>query len=872
MARFREKIIRDMSQGLVTYPSSVEASKNSFSDLRNASVEQPGKLKSLPGAGPMQILVNGSLVTVPAYPAGFGFEKMFVGHKTEPVESDFVVIFGNLGGDDKFYVFPNIVAGAWVTNGGSYVSNTAIGWLDLTEAEAITVNVVTNSTNFTLTGLDNSTTNDYYNKWWIWDHNRQLMDYVLNYNSATGVLTTKFGITNIANGDDCILMRFPVFKKAATVDPFFFVDDVPFFQQVGENVVICTGAHDMNDGPDLWLGFIGNGTADQGYFDDNDLDYNGWHFDHSHPWRIVDNTIFDSSSLTNTGGSSDPFPWTSGGEIHRVGATLIYDLTNESRLRLSPQDTLDLNGTYSYAAISAADEHISFRLDVNILQYPVKLSEYVPLQGTPAIAATMAMDSGSNTTTIVDAALRDFIDDELNGWIVHNLTRSATSVVTDSVGATKTLTISPAIASQTNGDNYYIRPPHPSVWSRRIRKIRIYVSGTITTPSDQPYFFCKEVDIDDSGWSLSSGEYQWSGTILGSEYIAGQQYAAKNVMGFAETKIGANAYFQAQVGNYSIIAPIYDDSYKGFRALFSPLRLSGETAPSTFPTLNRIDVANYGIGEIKAAVEFQGRLLLFSRNTLVVAGVSGQEKGLVFEQPLRAGVVHWRALAVSKDAVFFSSQLSPLELWDGNRLADPSPGWAILDIWQALSETTKRTARLAYGRKRNYVVLKWGTLAGSNQRIFVYNVPLGTWAEYETALTYKDIAPGSNGEIFAGEDLNISEAGILHELFSSAPTEELAVTAEAQVFDEEINDVRRIRASYKSNVVVKFIAIDDTLPSTLREVETRIALPETTMTPWDEAVSLRTERAAVKLTTVASASPGLEIESFGLAVTDQEEK
>lgn len=869
MPNFQEKIITSMSRGLVTYPSSVESAKDSFRDLRNASVEQPGVLKSLPGAGAMQIIVGSDKTTVPDYPAGFGVEKIFVGHKVEPQESDFVILFGSQGGMDKFFVFPDIVAGAWVTNGGSYVNDAAIGWLDLTEAEAITVDVATDATHFTVTGLENANTNDYYNKWWIWNHTLRLMDYVLDYNSTTGVFTTKFGLTSVANGDACILMRFPVFKKMATVSPFYQVDEVPFFQQIGENVSIRTGAHDMNDGPDLWLGFIGNGSESQGYFYDDDLDYNGWHFDHSHPWRVVDSHIF--GSLTNTGSSTDPFPWTAGGEVHRANVTLLYDSTDESRLRLFPQDRLDQNGVYSYMAISAADEHISFRLDIDILQQPVKLSEYVPLQGNPK-TAEFAMGAGSDTDTIVDSALFDFKDDELNGWIIHNTTRSATSIVTDSVASTKTLEISPAIASQTNGDAYYPRPPHPSVWSRRIKKLRVYISGAVTTPADQPYFFCKEIDVDDSGWSLSSGEYQWSGTILGSEYVAGQLYAARNVMGFSDTKVGANGKFQAQAGNYSIIAPIFDDSYKGFRALFSPLRLSGETAFNTYPTLNRIDVANYGIGEIKACVEHQGRLLLFSRNSLVIAGVSGQEKGLVFEVPLRAGIVHWRALAVTKDAVFFSSPQSPLEMWDGNRLADPSPGWAILDLWQGLSKATKQSAQLAYCRKRDYIVLKWGFLAGTNQRMFIYNTVLGTWAEYETALTYKDITSGINGEVFAGEDLNITALAILHELFSDSPTESLAVIAESQVFDEEIQDVRRMRAVYKSDVVIKFSAVDDTLPSTLREVETRVALPETEMTPWDEPISFRTERAAIKLTTVAATSPGLEIESFGLAVTNKQEK
>lgn len=67
-----------------------------------------------------------------------------------------------------------------------------------------------------------------------------------------------------------------------------------------------------------------------------------------------------------------------------------------------------------------------------------------------------AADAGTNTTTIVDAALTSTVDSYYIGAKVYNSTRSLWSVVTDYVASTKTLTISPAIASQTNGDVYYL--------------------------------------------------------------------------------------------------------------------------------------------------------------------------------------------------------------------------------------------------------------------------------------------------------------------------------------------------------------------------------------------------------------------------------
>jgi hypothetical protein len=65
-------------------------------------------------------------------------------------------------------------------------------------------------------------------------------------------------------------------------------------------------------------------------------------------------------------------------------------------------------------------------------------------------------DAGTDTTTIVDADLISTADDFYNDWTVYNSTRALYSVVTNYVGSSKTLTISPAIAAQTTNDEYAI--------------------------------------------------------------------------------------------------------------------------------------------------------------------------------------------------------------------------------------------------------------------------------------------------------------------------------------------------------------------------------------------------------------------------------
>jgi hypothetical protein len=72
----------------------------------------------------------------------------------------------------------------------------------------------------------------------------------------------------------------------------------------------------------------------------------------------------------------------------------------------------------------------------------------------PDGAGTYTADAGTNATTIVDAALTSAANDYYNGARVYNSTRALWGVVTDYVGATKTVTCT-SIAAQASGDTYY---------------------------------------------------------------------------------------------------------------------------------------------------------------------------------------------------------------------------------------------------------------------------------------------------------------------------------------------------------------------------------------------------------------------------------
>ena len=68
---------------------------------------------------------------------------------------------------------------------------------------------------------------------------------------------------------------------------------------------------------------------------------------------------------------------------------------------------------------------------------------------------TNTADAGTNTTTLVDAALTSAADDFYNGWFLYNSTRNKGVAITDYAGSTRTLT-HPTITGQTAGDAYII--------------------------------------------------------------------------------------------------------------------------------------------------------------------------------------------------------------------------------------------------------------------------------------------------------------------------------------------------------------------------------------------------------------------------------
>lgn len=784
--RTSERSISQGSKGLVTYSSAVDIDQAYFRVLRNVVHKKFGILENLLGYGAAQIRSEGTLYSVPALPTGFTLEKAFVEHTLSPADSDYVMLFGTKGGRDRFYVWPPLSAGVWQPGSD---------WLELTEAEEVTVSAVSSAASFTLSGLAQATAN-YYRSFWIWVYDTagttfRGADYVLA-NTSGGVMTTKFGVTGITVTDKVVIMRYPVFKKGATISNHFVVDDLPTVRKDGDNLTIFTGNnHSPDSGGDLWLGVVSNGAATINMFADSDFAFGNWWFTHAQTFRVPDDLAI--SGVIAGSAAADPMPWTSGSQYYILDVTGVYDDDQESRPRFDKYDNIGISNLPKAVEISAADQDIDLTLSLNVRT---------------------------------------------------DLPRRSDILAGTAVGST-------------------VNP----LWDRRIKKLRVYIADATAVnvagghyQANTDHFFIREIDINDASWSLSGGSYTMTITLTGTEYRAAQEFAHYKVNGYQIQRSGANARFGVQVGNRAVIFPIYDDTKKSYRGIYSPIRYSGNAGVNVAPWGFRLDVTQYE-GEINGGTEFQGKLVLFSPRRLMTAYVTGENRGQILESFQRKGLASYRTIKVVEGLLYFASQDSPLEIFDGSNFVSPSPGYFIKDIWDALTPAQKAASFAGYYHTGKLYVVKMGS------RIFLYDVEQQIWAgEYETSVTFVDFIEGHDGQLYG------ATASTFVELFASTPTESLALTLESKVWNGQERDVVKARLQYKSDVTLKWIPVDDTQPSTLRENDPVLFLGQSNMESQDYPVSVKTTRFAVKLTSATSTDGNIEIEDLGFAETVKPEK
>lgn len=771
---FNELKVEDFSTGLISDASLTDIPTGASSLAENCDLTSGGKLKKSRGTKSFGLPTAPSGLTVKA------FAQLKI---TIPESKTATVIYGTTAANlQKLYISP------WFDDLTQTWNTTT--WLELTEALLTTVETRSSNTDYTVasvTGL--SAVDDGHNKFYVGIFSSadsfRGNDYVLDYTASTRRLQTKYGVTSTVVGDKVLLMRFPVFKNVSSaLTPHYQIDSLPTFTQHGEHLYIYTGSHKLDDGPDLWLGFIGTATARQGYLNDNDLDFRGFHFEHSVVFRPNDSGFISASSTPAE--TENPLPWTASTDRWFFKATFLLDGFQETVAFYN--EVMPFFQTYD---LGAASRKFSFTLTMSFrTAYPRS----------------------------------DF-------WLYSYL-------------------LSVSLASN-------LMP----MLSRRVQRVLLYAArGQQGTPDNRPttpFFMWKDVDIDDSNWTLGAGVYDYTSvSFSGIEWDFAQKFPYEINTGHALEVLGANAKQGLHVGGNYVAGPIYADREYKDTFIIAPLSgtLVGKNLmPNVLPLSLWVRCREQGIYEIVTMAELAGRLLVFGANTMAVVELieSNILSGRIVEQFQKRGIISDRGVQVIDGVAYYCGRES-IYAFDGSQVTDI--GDRIKNDWNTISLANRQACFTGFNRRLKQFFVK----AGST--LFVYSTLQNNWKTETFDKTWTFFNVGVDGEFLGTDGTDIFQ------LDAEGYTVARSLHWKSKHFNSARIKSRRFRASYKSTDTIT-VKLYDRERSTDIPVERLLLLPSTTEKHVDAPVSFESTRVMFEIETTSSTNDNTEIDYLAIAET-----
>lgn len=299
--------VSDWSKGLVTNVDQGELPPESCVRLENIRNDQPGKITGVPG-------YKAFTTALPTAIQGDGR------HFQEVVINDTqVMICWGVDGSDIQHIY--------------YSTDSGANWVEMTEVHFDTLDGATTSpdTDFSI-NTGNANIDDH----WICQVSGDSdWDYVTAYNSGTKAVTTKYGVGTASDDEDIVFCRFPLFPATGLFnspdntrnivrDPDNFK---PTIIQRDNAVSIYTGRDretNVNtiDSINLWFGYI-----DRNFFDDSDLDYDGYACEIKELYEPSFSLI---SSVSAQDEATDGLDYGSGTLYYAVILSFLYDGYQES--------------------------------------------------------------------------------------------------------------------------------------------------------------------------------------------------------------------------------------------------------------------------------------------------------------------------------------------------------------------------------------------------------------------------------------------------------------------------------------------------------------------------------------------------------------
>lgn len=840
---FSELRIEDFSKGLITSPSATDLEAGSATSAVNTSFVDQGKLKKSRG---IKAYVS-TVAAFPSFPSGLVIDSFFEAQLSVPSSQKIFIISGVKSSRRRFYVTPWYNGSTWVTT----------AWVELTEAESTTVDASPSpsTTVYGLTGLANDGTTNYYSHFYIWNNTRSRYDYILS-NTSGGVFTCKHGIPSTAAGDAVVVMRFPVFKEAATVSTFYQVDSLPFFKQHGENVYIHTGSHALTSGTDLTLNY-----SSTKFFNDSNLEYKGLNLDHAHPYRLSDNILITSLVSrafypAEVNETADPLPYTTGVTNNWIFvATAIFDGFQESNIFFTPDVSFSTStGNRNVATVSDVTAKIRVKFGIAHFSFYRRENEWNLIDAAGSLTGTsfnsifsrrikkIGIYAAISTNTQVTPESPFFLVKTLNidstNWAVPPTWLPGTSYSVNDV-------VSPSVK---NG-----------------RAFRVFVAGTSggSEPSWNTGLGSATTD-NTITWATDHHDdyYVYNGNtgfdVKGTDWAEAQKREFTSNVGHLSERTGAVAEMASDVAGQYVLGPIYADGEYKDALLVAPtsgLTVGLNLMPNVTPLSHWIRFRDQGIYDIVAHTEQNGRLVVFGANSMAIMVSDGINTRIV-EQYQKRGLVSNRGVQVIDGVVYFCG-VESIYAFDGSQVVDI--GDRIKSDWTNISLANRQACFTGFNKRlKEFWIF---TAAG----IYVYSTLQNNWRTETFSVTFTYLDTGIDGEFLGTEGTTI------YQIDAASYTGARALSWKSHHIDSSRIRPRRFRMSYKSSDTITAKLYDVEVSSSIPK-DTIFMLPSSTEKHVDTPVSFESQRVMIELSSTSSTNDDTEIDYVAIAGHQKEQR
>jgi len=758
-------------------------------------------------------------VILPAsYPSSWTIKSFFEFRVNKPSAKKIYIVHATVSSVDKIFVSDTYDGSSW---------NQA--WVELTEKEeSLTMDSSADTTHFVDAALSSST-NDYYNGWVVINWTRYTGSIVDDYVGASNTITLKTAIASMAASDSYSIYRFPIMHQlegmtadtGSSTTQTWDIDDA-------DNTEYYELISDFDDAYNGWtMGDIVNGSAAITDYEANYANHSrkithgsiASHTDGSvcfiynktRTLNVDDSIQFRqrmNQCLMATGNASGRFPKQMPLWYGYIGKTYYFGDTDnviedgyylEPAGLIAPQDLvlsdttdttdastpLTSGSTYHFAVAYTYD---GYQLGALTSINQAEATKVATLAANKKIQVELVIPYSSGISSNYGYSLNKRIT-AINIFITTDLnatTKEATWYSIYSIPIREDYNIT--FGGVKSDSSRTATERRPFGYRRGLsERTSITPSGRVTTRTPR-----KKSRV---GWT-GTDSYTIVINLTSTEWDNKGDFYTVHSGGMGGDRICYS--FGDQTINHSVVGKLYRDDVENSMISFSPIKTDGSPSPDWFPSLNSLDISNYGIfnlTNIKIKNDYvyivgdSKSMRMIMGSGLVPSFRNNSEYDYIGSEATNGMIVKDNGMYIcSKKGIYF---LDAYEHYISLKIEDPD------DF--PLGATDMSEAYMAFNGETNEIHIVFPT----DTKLYTYNLLSKEWSIHSIGDAIKALVTGEDGEVYAADGSKIYRLnnGTTDDSTSIAPT------WKSKIYSVGVNKemvIREIEVVYKSNTVIDF--------------------------------------------------------------------